>query len=70
MLCPTCQAESRKFGRDRDGNQRYQCLACKKTFSDRPARPLGDMRIDLDKPLVVASRTRPKLARRKSIGRI
>ena len=22
MLCPTCQNEARKFGRDRDGNQR------------------------------------------------
>lgn len=52
MLCPTCQNEARKFGKDRDGNQRFQCLACKKTFSDRPARPLGDMRIDLDKALV------------------
>src|SRR4051812_20175636 len=52
MNCPTCQSEARKFGKDRDGNQRFQCLTCKKTFSDRPARPLGDMRIDLDKALV------------------
>src|SRR5687767_3090179 len=49
MHCPTCQTEARKFGRDRDGNQRYQCLTCRKTFADRPARLLGDMRIDLDK---------------------
>src|SRR5262245_55304221 len=52
MHCPTCQSEARKFGRDRDGNQRFQCLACRKTFADRPARPLGDMRISLDKALV------------------
>lgn len=52
MQCPTCQAEARKFGKDRDGNQRYQCLTCKKTFSDRPARPLGEMRISMDKALV------------------
>ncbi len=52
MQCPTCQSEARKFGRDRDGNQRYQCQACRKTFSDRPARPLGAMRLDLDKALV------------------
>ena len=45
MLCPTCQVEARKFGKDRDGNQRYQCQTCRKTFSDRPARPLGDMRL-------------------------
>src|ERR1051325_9929306 len=53
MNCPTCQNEARKFGRDRDGNQRYQCLGCRKTFADRPARPLGDMRITLEKALVV-----------------
>jgi transposase-like protein/IS1 family transposase len=52
MLCPTCQTEARKFGRDRDGNQRYQCMTCRKTFADRPARTLGDMRLDVDKALV------------------
>ena len=36
MLCPVCQTEGRKFGKDRDGNQRFQCTACKKTFADRP----------------------------------
>ena len=51
MQCPTCQNEARKFGRDRYGNQRYQCLACRKTFSDRPARPLNEMRLPLDKAL-------------------
>jgi len=53
MQCPTCQTEARKFGRDRDGNQRYQCLTCRKTFADRPVRPLGDMRIDLDRAIQV-----------------
>jgi transposase-like protein/IS1 family transposase len=53
MQCPTCQSEARKFGRDRDGNQRFQCPACRKTFAERPARPLGDMRISLEKALVV-----------------
>src|SRR5580704_12654707 len=52
MQCPTCQAESRRFGKDRDGNQRYQCQACRKTFAERPARPLGSMRITLEKALV------------------
>ena len=52
MLCPTCQAESRKFGKDRDGNQRFQCQACKKTFSDRAPNPLGAMRLDTDKAVL------------------
>ncbi len=48
MNCPACQNEARKFGKDRYGNQRFQCLTCKKTFSDRPTKPLGTMRLDLD----------------------
>src|SRR5437764_7645665 len=53
MLCPICQTAGRKFGKDRDGNQRYQCVACRKTLSDRPTNPLGDMRLSLDKALSV-----------------
>jgi transposase-like protein/IS1 family transposase len=53
MLCSTCQAESRKFGKDRHGNQRHQCMTCKKTFTDLPTRPLGDMRLPLDKAVFV-----------------
>jgi transposase-like protein len=51
MQCPTCQAEARKFGKDRYGNQRYQCLTCRATFSDRPAKPLDEMRLPLDKAI-------------------
>src|SRR5262245_1723070 len=53
MLCPTCQAEARKFGKDRGGNQRWQCMGCKKTFSERPTRLLGSMRLDIEKALQV-----------------
>jgi len=51
MLCPTCNAEGRKFGKDKHGHQRFQCLPCKKTFSDRPVTPLGSMRLDPEKAL-------------------
>src|SRR2546425_10147882 len=53
MQCPTCKTEGRKFGKDRDGNQRFQCVGCRKTFSDRPAKPLDDMRLSLDKAIFV-----------------
>jgi transposase-like protein/IS1 family transposase len=53
MECPVCQSESRKFGKDRHGNQRYQCLACRKTFSAVAAKPLDEMRIPMDKALFV-----------------
>src|SRR5690349_18453553 len=49
MLCPTCQIESRRFGKDRKGNQRFQCLECKKTWTAAPVNPLGHMRIGMDK---------------------
>lgn len=52
MLCPTCQSEGRKFGKDRYGNQRFQCMTCRKTYSDRPAKPLDEMRLPLDKALL------------------
>ncbi len=53
MLCPTCQTEARKFGKDRAGHQRFQCVTCKATFADRPVKPLGDMRLDMDKAVSV-----------------
>src|ERR1700674_2816642 len=53
MQCPSCQLEGRKFGKNRYGNQRYQCLTCRKTFSDLPTKPLDEMRLPLDKALNV-----------------
>ena len=49
MLCPTCQTAGRKFGKDREDNQRFQCVTCRKTYSARPASPLGSMRLDMGK---------------------
>jgi transposase-like protein/IS1 family transposase len=47
-LCPHCQSSTKRFGRSKDGYQRYRCLACSKTFADRPARPLGASRLPLE----------------------
>ena len=46
VACPACKATSRKFGTNRNGSQRFQCLTCKKTFS--APTPLGTMRLPLD----------------------
>lgn len=53
-LCPAldCSAPAKRFGKDRKGNQRYRCLTCRKTFSERAERPLGDMRLPLDRALL------------------
>src|SRR4029077_20489513 len=33
-------------------NQRFRCRTCRKTFSERPDRPLGDMRLPVDRALL------------------
>src|SRR5436305_2594186 len=54
MECTACPSPSRtkKMGKDRKGNQRFRCLTCRKTFSERPERPLGAMHLPLDKALL------------------
>jgi transposase-like protein/IS1 family transposase len=52
MKCPRCQQDGRKFGKDRYGNQRFQCVECRKTFSEHPEKPLEEMRLPLDKALL------------------
>lgn len=34
MKCPTCKSESKRFGKHRNGLQRFRCLACRKTFTE------------------------------------
>jgi transposase-like protein/IS1 family transposase len=52
MECAACNAPSKKFGKDRSGNQRFRCLTCRKTFSSRPERPLGAMRLPVERALL------------------
>jgi transposase-like protein/IS1 family transposase len=37
MECPICHSQTRRFGRNRNGSQRYRCDACRRTFT--PADP-------------------------------
>jgi len=53
MTCHNCQIKAKKFGKDRKGIQRYRCNACRKTFSELQDRPLGTMRLSMDKALQV-----------------
>lgn len=54
MIAPVCSHEQRtKHGKDRNGNQRWKCRKCGSTFTSDENRPLGDMRIDLDKAAMV-----------------
>jgi transposase-like protein/IS1 family transposase len=51
MVCHLCQAENaKKFGRTRDGRQRFRCRTCRRTFSERRTRTLpAAMRISPEK---------------------
>jgi transposase-like protein len=53
MNCQNCQGMTKKFGKDRKGYQRYRCLACKKVSVEPHAKPLGEMRLPLEKALSV-----------------
>jgi transposase-like protein/IS1 family transposase len=52
MQCPTCQTTSKKFGKPK-GFQRYHCPSCRKSWSERPARRLGAMRLPVEKAELV-----------------
>jgi IS1 family transposase/transposase-like protein len=51
MQCATCAAPTKKFGRTREGYQRFRCLTCRKVCSERPARQLGAMNLPVDRAL-------------------
>jgi transposase-like protein len=53
--CRTCGGRTIGWGKDRDGNPRRKCKTCKATFGIIPARPLGSMRLDLDKATLCLS---------------
>jgi IS1 family transposase/transposase-like protein len=54
MVVSSCKHEcTKKHGRDHLGNQRFRCLLCGKTLIDRSKRPLGDLRIERDRAIMV-----------------
>src|ERR1044071_605969 len=53
MNCQTCNAPAKKFGKDREGAQRYRCLTCGKTFTEPKAKPLGEMILSEEKAISV-----------------
>jgi len=49
MLCSKCQRPAKKSGKAASGQQRFKCMACKVSFIDHDAKPLGDSRIPMEK---------------------
>lgn len=49
MTCHNCQTQCNRFGKHRNGLQRFRCRQCRKTFTEDRATPLGTMYTPLDK---------------------
>ena len=53
MTCHSCRIECKRKGRDRKGNQRYQCRQCSKTFLEPQEKPLDGMYLPIEKAEMV-----------------
>ncbi len=53
MTCHNCRTECKRKGRDRKGNQRYQCRQCSKTFLEPRQKPLEGMYLPIEKAELV-----------------
>lgn len=54
-VCRKCGGRTIGWGKDRQGNPRRHCKACKLTVSLVPERPLGSMRLPMDKAILCVS---------------
>ena len=50
MTCHVCQANAKRFGKDRKGNQRFRCLSCRKTFTTQER--IAGMYLPVDKAVL------------------
>lgn len=49
MTCHNCRIICKRFGKHRNGLQRFRCNQCRTTFTEDHTNPLGDMRLSLNK---------------------
>ena len=49
MTCHNCQIACNRFGKHRNGLQRFRCSQCRKTFTEDHQQPSGDMRLPIAK---------------------
>ncbi len=53
MTCHNCQTQCKRFGKHRNGLQRFRCNQCSKTYTEDHERPLDEMRLPLDKAVSI-----------------
>jgi len=49
VTCHNCRTECNRHGKDRNGNQRFQCRQCSKTFLEPREKPLDGMYLPIEK---------------------
>jgi len=59
MTCEGCKTACQKFGKHRNGLQRYRCPQCRKSYTENHARLFGSMIVPEEKALL--SRPQSKL---------
>lgn len=52
MTCTECGTECRRFGKHRNGLQRFRCADCCKTYTEAHAKPLGEMTVPMEKAIL------------------
>ena len=55
MRCKGCEGAAIRWGKDRQGQQRWKCKACGVTWTDAPTSPLAPMRLPMDRAVLVLS---------------
>jgi len=56
MQCAECNADTIKWGKDRNGHQRHRCRDCGVTVTDTPPpSPIAPMRLSMDRATLVLS---------------
>jgi transposase-like protein len=53
MDCQHCQGRTKKFGRTKDGRQRFRCLACRKISAEHKAKPQRGRRPPPERVLMI-----------------
>ncbi len=52
MECQQCHGPTRRFGKNRNGSQRFRCDACRLTFTDAATRPVDRRQLSPEKAIL------------------
>ena len=53
MSCHNCRIECKRFGKHRNGLQRFRCRQCRKTFTEAHQKPLDSMYLPVERAVQV-----------------